>query len=301
MDAGGVSGAFTVPEGTKILSGDAFSKGKGITSLALPSSLEFISDATFLECGPNTAFLLPSGSASFAVVDGVLYSHDLKTLWAYPRGKTDSAFAIPEGTETIGGSGFSSNSLLKTVTLPASLESIGGYGFQSCSSLTTVTIPAGSALKIIAGAFAGCTALAEIDLPDSLSSIGAGAFSDCSSLTSLALPSSILIIESDAFNGCASLSSFTIPASTQFIGMDAFSGCTALHSIIIPLSVWEVGNLAFTNEDDLSIYCEATSEPLYYWDYQWNDGNGVLVDWYSETKIDDGEHWHYVAGVPTIW
>ena len=58
---------------------------------------------------------------------------------------------------------------------------------------------------ISSGAFANCTALADIKLPKGLKTIGQGAFSGCVSLTSILIPVSVTSIEKDAFKDCYNL------------------------------------------------------------------------------------------------
>lgn len=75
--------------------------------------------------------------------------------------------------------------------------------FYECDQLETVDFEKGSKLKIIeADAFAECTALTTITLPDSVESIANWAFSGCSSLVSITIPASIKLIKSYTFYYC---------------------------------------------------------------------------------------------------
>mgnify|MGYP002516407538 CR=1 FL=1 len=57
------------------------------------------------------------------------------------------------------------------------------------------------------------------------------AFAGCTSLTSIAIPNSVKSIGDWAFLGCESLTSVTIPNSVTSIGYEAFADCTGLTSI----------------------------------------------------------------------
>ena len=59
----------------------------------------------------------------------------------------------------------------------------------------------------------------------SVTSIGEGAFACCSSLTSVTIPNSVTSIGESAFSGCNSLTSVTIPNSVTSIGEGAFGYC----------------------------------------------------------------------------
>ena len=56
----------------------------------------------------------------------------------------------------------------------------------------------------------------------------------------------------------------------------AFSGCSALTSIEIPNSVTSIGYNAFYGCSNLTIYCEAESEPS-GWGSWWNSSNCPVV------------------------
>jgi len=67
---------------------------------------------------------------------------------------------------------------------------------------------------IAASAFADCTGLTAITIPESVNTIGETAFAGCYSLTSLTLPSSITHIDDWAFTGCSHISDVTCLAVT---------------------------------------------------------------------------------------
>ncbi len=99
--------------------------------------------------------------------------------------------------------------------------------------------------RIDEGAFADCTRLISVKIPDSVKSIGYSAFYNCESLTSIAIPNSVTTIDDYAFLGCIKLAKITIPDSVTIIGNWAFEKCESLTSITIPRSVTSIGYRAF--------------------------------------------------------
>ena len=84
--------------------------------------------------------------------------------------------------------------------------------------------------EIESSAFADCTTLTSIIIPDSVKKIDFFAFSNCTSLTSITIPNSVKKIEFCAFSNCTSLTSITIPRRVTEIGEEAFSNCTNLSA-----------------------------------------------------------------------
>ena len=132
-----------------------------------------------------------SASAYDVEVDGIYYNLISKGNFAEV---TQRDFFHYSGDITIPSS-------IKVNEVEYSVKSIGYRAFADCSGLTSVTIP------------------------NSVTSIGNSAFYYCSGLTSVAIPNSVTSICDYAFNRCSSLTSITIPNSVTSIGDYAFSDC----------------------------------------------------------------------------
>ena len=61
-----------------------------------------------------------------------------------------------------------------------------------------------------------------------VTSIGGFAFAGCSGLTSVTIPDSVTVISGYAFWGCSGLHSITLSGAVTNIGMHAFTGCSGL-------------------------------------------------------------------------
>ncbi len=97
----------------------------------------------------------------------------------------------------------------KSITLPKSLKIIGNNAF-SWTEIAEVTIPDG-VTTIGPRAFCGCAKLKSVQIPDSVATIGREAFEKCTSLKEISLPASLKEFRASAFGG-VKLESVTIKA-----------------------------------------------------------------------------------------
>lgn len=125
---------------------------------------------------------------------------------------------------------------VSSVFIPATVTSIGRFAFRCCKFLATVTFAEGSQLKSIGvSAFSGTEPahpiFKEIQIPDSVETIGINAFHNCQDLESITLPASLETIESSAFSSCRKLSEIRLPASLKAIQSYVFDGCSSLETV----------------------------------------------------------------------
>lgn len=193
-----------LPEGLTAIGKNAFSVCISLKKIELPESLASIGYGAFSSCRSMERFVVSPENAHFAAIDGVLYEKTTKTLLAYPRGRQDAAFAVPEGISVIGDYAFPYCNFLTEVELPESLTTIGQGAFAACGLLRKIELPEGLT-TIGTDAFLGCKSLTEIEFPEGLTNIGDHAFILCESLTKIKLPESLTTIGDGAFDNCESL------------------------------------------------------------------------------------------------
>ena len=187
------------------------------------------------------------------------------------------------------------------------VTSIEDLAFASCSNLTSITIP-NSVTSIGKGAFGDCSNLASITIPNSVTRIEYATFYYCRSLTSITIPKSVTSIGERAFSGCSSLTSINIPESVTSIENNAFRGCSSLTSVTIPNSVTTIGDDAFEGCSSLKIIDVAKGNTK----YDSRDNCNAIIETATNTLIADcknttingtcGEKatWNFYKGVLTI-
>lgn len=133
--------SITLPEGLETICDGAFDHMSGLKDekLIIPSTVTIIGGDyridknsgygghVFYDMGKDesfTAFEVADGNKYFKAEDGVLYSIDGTRMLAYPRGKRDSVFELPEGIIQIDEMAFSRACYLKKIVLPDSYEII---------------------------------------------------------------------------------------------------------------------------------------------------------------------------------
>ena len=236
---------------------NTFKDCTSLASIDIPSSVTSIGDNAFLGCTsletvifPQSAKLgtqpFPSGTAQ------ILYTKDASTgdvTVTDVEAGSETSIEIPETIDgetvkIIGANAFEDCDTFTSITLPQSLTSIEDIAFAYCTALQNINIPQ-NVTNIGVSAFLQCKSLTSITIPSGVTSIKTSAFVLCTSLRSIELPDHLVSIGNSAFVGCSSLESIVIPAEVTSVRQFAFSGCTSLRSIELPDHLVSIGNSAF--------------------------------------------------------
>ena len=94
-------------------------------------------------------------------------------------------------------------------------------------------------------AFAGCTALAAISLPDSVTRIGTSAFRNCTGATGIEIGSGLTEVPAYAFADCTGVKDIAFNEGVATIGPNAFQNAVSVVFLTLPNSVTTVGSRAF--------------------------------------------------------
>ena len=181
--------------------------------------------------------------------------------------------AIPATVEVIGQGAFNGCTNLKSVTMYGQAQSararravvagntIGDNAFAHCSSLEKVVLPQGL-VSIGKQAFYGCSNLTELDIPDTVTEIGMFAF-EVTGLKSLKLPKNLKVIRNGLFEGSRSLEEVILQEGLEEIEGYAFSG-TSIKKVNIPSSVTVISEYAFYNTPTEVVFTVDAANTNYY-------------------------------------
>lgn len=166
---------------------------------------------------------------------------------------------------SIGERAFEGHSDINYLSIPSTIKRIGKYAFIDCGSSMTVNIadldawcqmelgnehssPLSSAGKVLVNDIE----TTDIDIPNTVSSIGNFTFYQCRKIKSLSIPGSVSKIGSSTFEDCTGLTRINLSYGNTYIGGSSFEGCTGLTEITIPGSVNSIRINAFKNCKNLS-------------------------------------------------
>ena len=235
----------TIEEGVTELYDEMFAFCKGLETIYIPDSVEYIGYMAFYECSSLREVRLPENSNCTALWG--------ETFWGC---KSLEEIEVPANFKEINWGDFTETGLV-SVTLPG-VEILWDEAFRDCPNLKSVTLGT-ELVEMYSNVFDNCVSLEEFIFPEGsiIETIDASVFNNCTSLERVVLPQSIKTISNYAFRNCSSLVEINIPASCTNINFTAFIGCTSLTNLTL-----EEGNEAFVKEGGI-LYNAAKTQIMY--------------------------------------
>lgn len=262
----------------------AFNRCNSLTNISLPENLKYIGNRAFGNCTNLTNIIIPNSvinieeDAFKGCKNLIIYceatqqpsgwndewnSDNIPVIWDCKNNIIDAngyVYNIVNGLNyAFKGDealivGYSAN-IPKNITIPSNIvyngdnyivTGIGNRAFEGCEAIN-INIPE-TIITIGNNAFKNCTSLRSINIPENVADIGISAFENCYDLLHIEIPKKIKAIKTDCFSDCVSLQNITIPPNVISIGRRAFFKCTNFTNISIPPQVTVLN-------DDLFYYC----------------------------------------------
>lgn len=144
---------------------------------------------------------------------------------------TITDIVLPKYLVEIGEDAFRGSDIA-SVEMPNTVKRLGVHAFADCKNLKNVTLS--SSLTLIPmGAFSGCEALEELQVPASVKKIADLAF-EASGLKEMELPMGVESVGAGAFFNCQQLEKLAFPNSLKRLGVCSFLYCNKLKSLTLP-------------------------------------------------------------------
>lgn len=143
-----------------------------------------------------------------------------------------------------------------TIFVPKTITSIPNMLFLDHVGLKSIVFEEGINLLSIGNyAFAGCTSLESLVVPNTVTYIGKYAFKNCNGLKSITLNGSTKIIREGTFEGCKNLTTINYPSTLETIETRAFYDCISLEYITFEDALTSIGTDAFKNCGNVKLTC----------------------------------------------
>ncbi len=263
IDAQTAKGDVVVPEGVTEINSFAFAnEGNEVTSVVLPTTLEYVGWRAFCDNDKLTKVTILGGSEYSIERDAFVGCTSLKEI-SFGKGLTSigvEAFlgctgltkvVLPDGCVKIAERAFEFCTNLKEIVIPASVTDIRGHAFIETAWLNDRRVE--NPLVIVNGMLIdGVTATGKVVIPGGVTRIVSFAFGDMSyyygedfrvAIEEVVIPEGVTKIDSCAFWGCYDMTKVTLPSSIM-------SG--------------DIEDAVFANAENLTIYGKSGSYAKFY-------------------------------------
>jgi hypothetical protein len=286
---------LVLPESLTSIGEHAF-EATDIWYVTIPAAVASIGDGAFSSSINLREIRTDADNVHYTADSGVLLNKDKTELIAYPAGRQQSSYSVPDGVRTIRPYACS-GAPFTTFTFADSLTEIGEWAFFGCSNLKNVTFGNG-VTTIGINAFRSCTSLETVFISRSVASIHTGAFPACGKLTAFTVDAenpdfasadgvilsknrTRIVLFPTGKDGY-----YEVPDGVSCIGERAFywnSRMSKLTSIYLPLSVTRVEYEAFGTGTPLS--------DVYYGGSQTDRQTLLTIEDHNSRLLNAA--WHY--------
>ena len=227
------SGEYQVPERIRYICENAFANCTGLTINLDNCNLKKIGKNAFFNSGNYNKW---NNSGLFTIGNYILSAPS-----------TLASLTVASSCLCIADSAFENCDSLESVSFSGNGTYIGKNAFEGTPYIENEENWENGALYI-----GGQLVKAKADLSGTfavesdISSIADGAFANCTGITSVTIPETVTQIGDNAFEYCYNLESVTL-GGVETIGDYAFRDCVKLEGVSIPAGVEKIGDYAFIN------------------------------------------------------
>ena len=228
------------------LGSGAFEDCTSLVSVKIPDTVEYINYNVFCGCSALKSIEVDANNSEYSSENGVLFNKKKDAIVAYPMGKEDTSYVVPDGVLEIGMSAFQGCSKLTNVKLPDGVEIIDDFAFEFCYGLESITLP-DSITYIGNSAFFYCISLKNIIFGNKIEYLGS-AVADYTAYYNNGdnWENDGLYIGKYLLNVSENVGeAFWVKGGTEVIADCAFSSCKKLVSVMLPETITSIGETMF--------------------------------------------------------
>ena len=252
---------INIPESVEVIGHSAFYDCKNLAEIKTPEKVDTLHAQTFEGCtNLQTANLAGITKIEAGYYNGA-YAHDFNANSTFENCKSLEEVTFGEDAALVSTARdpknvlpkrmFSNCNSLSTINnLPQNVTEIGSSAFAYCSALEEMEIPE-TVTKIDDHAFEECTNLNSstgvLNIPENCTEIGSSAFRLCNGITELNMLGEVDTISSGAFTYAKNLKTVHFYGNIGYIGYNAFAGDGKILDIYIDGKIGKMNNCAFVS------------------------------------------------------
>ncbi len=116
-----------LPSGIETIEEGAFYRCYALTSITIPKTVTQIGTDAFFRCSSLQNIIVDTDNSTYCDIDGILFCKDKTELIAYPEGKTETRYIIPNSVTKIKGNVFGYKTNLKIIGIPSNVTELPDY------------------------------------------------------------------------------------------------------------------------------------------------------------------------------
>lgn len=258
IEAYQVAGDVTIPEKVTQIASGVFLDNYDITSVVIPEGVTEIGGSAFAYCSELKSITIPS---SVTTLGDIVVEECGSLLDVYYNGTKEQWANIPNMKHNLEFKGMTihcADGIIEPGTFRCTLrsdETVTITGLVKPEGVTEIIIPSeidGIPVTEIGGwAFAECSVLKNIVIPDTITSIGYHAFEGTQWLADKRKENPLVIVNGILVDGITAKGDITIPKNVKRIMYGAFSGSTDVKSVTYLTGIEATGFGAFSGCENL--------------------------------------------------
>lgn len=129
---------LTIPDSVTSIGVYSLSHCSSLESIKMGGGVADIGEAAFIDCSKLKNIYVDSSNKNYCTVNGILFNKDKTELVAYPNGKSDSSYKIPESVQSINDYAFYICNAINSVIISKNVNYIGYMSFVECKNINDV-------------------------------------------------------------------------------------------------------------------------------------------------------------------